>query len=397
MSSRSSGWRLAWILAAGLAAGAAAAAEYTILDLDPVGGALGPTMANAINASGQVAGLTYMNDWPHAFLNDLTGLYDLGALDSSANISQAMDINDAGQLVGYSQTRFGQTHGWIYTGGRMIDLGTLGGRYSHASGINNAGQVVGQAQLPSQDPRDPFMEGPIRAFLYSDGVMREPVTFGGAGSSAQAINNRGQIAGNSGSTAVVWENSVMRSLGIPPGYTDSTAHDLNDAGQVVGQVRLWRGDRVTKSRAYLHDGTTMRELGTFGGAYSEALGINNAGQVVGSATLAGDQERHAFLYSGGRLIDLNSLLPPGSGWLLFQARAINDAGQIVGAGMLGGRQRAFLMTPGVDPRALPPQAPTGLAVRTVSSTQLDLTWTDNSNNEHGVEIEWLRNGAWQVA
>ncbi|HYU45791.1 MAG TPA: hypothetical protein VEK84_06395 [Terriglobales bacterium] len=58
----------------------------------------------------------------------------------------------------------------------------------------------------------------------------------------------------------------------------------------------------------------MKDLGTLGGNFSEGLGVNNAGQVVGSsqtATGGGD----AFLYtSGQRMVALNTLLPSGSGW-----------------------------------------------------------------------------------
>jgi probable HAF family extracellular repeat protein len=55
------------------------------------------------------------------------------------------------------------------------------------------------------------------------------------------------------------------------------------------------------------------DLGTLGGTQSFAYAINNNGDVVGySYTASGDT--HAFSYSGGVLMDLNSLLPASSGW-----------------------------------------------------------------------------------
>ena len=54
---------------------------------------------------------------------------------------------------------------------------------------------------------------------------------------------------------------------------------------------------------------------------------------------------HAFVYRNGRMLDLNNLIPPGSGWALTQANGINDAGEIVGYGMIAGQQHAFLLTP----------------------------------------------------
>ena len=48
-------------------------------------------------------------------------------------------------------------------------------------------------------------------------------------------------------------------------------------------------------------------LGTFGGTEGQATGINNSGEVSGSAKLTGDLTSHASLYSGGVLNDLGAL------------------------------------------------------------------------------------------
>jgi probable HAF family extracellular repeat protein len=388
------------LLAGALALGAApaSAAAYTILDLDATAMTrlYGPTEPNAINASGQVAGLAYYSPEPHGFLNDLTGMSDLGALEGLGNISQAFAINDAGQMAGYSQVQSGrETHAWLFSGSIMRDLGTLGGHYSTAYDINNAGQVVGVAQTASQDPLDPYGEGSYHAFLYSDGVMRDLATMGFAGHSAQAINNRGQIVGASSTGVILWENGVVRSLGTLPGFNTISPEDINDAGQVVGWAQNYTNNGVANGRAFLYDGAAMRSLGTLGGNRSQALGINNTGQIVGWSWTSTNSDRRAFLYTGGTMVDLNTLLPPGSGWTLHEARAINDSGQIVGMGTLGGQLHAFLMTPGIDPRSLPPQIPGGLSVRTVSATELALAWTDHSNNEYRFEIQQLIDGTWE--
>jgi len=59
-----------------------------------------------------------------------------------------------------------------------------------------------------------------------------------------------------------------------------------------------------------------------------------------------------FLYDSGNTIDLNTLLPTGSGWELAGAYGINDAGQIAGLGSINGQYRAFLMTPTPEPATL---------------------------------------------
>ena len=48
------------------------------------------------------------------------------------------------------------------------------------------------------------------------------------------------------------------------------------------------------------------------------------------------------------MTDLNTLVPPGTGWVLESAAAISDGGQIVGYGTLNGKRRAFLLTPPTD-------------------------------------------------
>lgn len=96
----------------------------------------------------------------------------------------------------------------------------------------------------------------------------------------------------------------------------------------------------------------MTDLGTLSGAHiSDARGINDKGQVVGSSTSSGIESdiSHAFLYSGGSMLDLNDLLPSGSGWTLAEAFDINDLGQIVGNGSINGETHAFLMTPTAVP------------------------------------------------
>lgn len=50
---------------------------------------------------------------------------------------------------------------------------------------------------------------------------------------------------------------------------------------------------------------------------------------------------------GSETIDLNSLLPPNSGWTLLTATAINAGGQITGMGLMGGQPRAYRLSPPV--------------------------------------------------
>ena len=87
---------------------------------------------------------------------------------------------------------------------------------------------------------------------------------------------------------------------------------------------------------------TITDLGTLGGTGSAASGINALGQVVGDASLTGDVNQHATLYSAGKLTDLGTLGGTGSG-----ANGINATGQVTGyAFKANGDIRAFLYSNG---------------------------------------------------
>src|SRR5579871_344784 len=102
-------------------------------------------------------------------------------------------------------TGFPEVVGVLWSGGKIIDLGTLGGAASWAGTINDQGQVAGAAL---NDVPDSFSGnlaiGPLfpvttqlHAFLWEHGVMKDLGTLGGPDSEAQYINARGQIAGQS--------------------------------------------------------------------------------------------------------------------------------------------------------------------------------------------------------
>src|SRR6185503_11913790 len=82
--------------------------------------------------------------------------------------------------------------------------------------------------------------------------------------------------------------------------------------------------------------------------------INNTGQVVGVARIG--RGNRAFLYDDQGMHNLNTLIPPDSGWLLTTARSINEKGQITGLGLLNGEFHAFVLTPASSPEPAAAQA-----------------------------------------
>jgi probable HAF family extracellular repeat protein len=140
----------------------------------------------------------------------------------------------------------------------------------------------------------------------------------------------------------VWHNGKMVKIGTLGGSW-SQGYAINNKGQVTGVAYTKSG----LAHAFIANcgSCALKDLGTIAGSTSTVwgFGINDSGVVVGQSTFGGTY--HAFVYSGGKMKDLNKMIPAGSGWVLIEADGVNALGQIVGMGMHNGQEHGYLLTP----------------------------------------------------
>ena len=253
--------------------------------------------------------------------------YTVLQLDLPAGHSRAHanDINDNGQIVGWSSAQEQTAVLWTVDAAGAItvqSLGTLsGGTFSIAYGINNLGQVVGFADGAS-GTRRPFI------WTANDGMRDLGVPVGLVGGGAYRINDAGQVVGvftpsqtdtSFESTFGIWivdesgATTEERNLGNLGGK-NAIAFDNNVHGNVAGDIFFEpTGGGTNQTGFFWSEAGGVVEIGT-----EEALGINDFDEVVGVRSTSGND---AYVWSvAGGLIEI-----PGG-----IASAINNSSQVTG-------------------------------------------------------------------
>ena len=311
--------------------------------------------SDAINDSGMIVGQSQNGKidpslhqptavatyWIHGHLRRLPGL--------RGTQSFAMGVNNGGVMVGWaSNTTPYTTSPWgnlgteqravLWRAGKRIkDLGTLGGPAAVAYLVNSHGAVTGQSLtndtvnqatgMPTADP-----------FLWRNNRMQDLGTLGGVNGSPVALNDRGEVAGQSdlkGDAAYhpfLWSAGKMIDLGTLGG-TNGFPYAMNNAGHVVGSADLSANN---VHHGFLWRDRKMIDLGVAKGkTCSTAFDVNSKDQVVGeSHTCGSDPKQIAILWQKGHIVDLNTLVSPAApGWRLAEGLAINNRGDIAAYGI----------------------------------------------------------------
>jgi probable HAF family extracellular repeat protein len=235
---------------------------------------------------------------------------DLGTLGGEESYAAA--VNARGHVVGWSETAKGNTHPFLWRDGRMTDLGAMDHTSAWATAINDRGVVVGRFRAEWNDEDEGYASA-LLGFVWEQGFMTgltpDPDgaldTRDDGDSEVRAINERGEIVGWAAEEyydphAYLWSSPDFseRGSGYPYHHEGSylrptelgRAYDINEQGQVVGEVqksydhplravRWWKGD--------------VTELGTLGGS-STARAINDREQIVGRSRVSAGW--HAFLW-----------------------------------------------------------------------------------------------------
>lgn len=334
-----------WITANGLVAGESGNGE-----IDPLTG--GPEQRAVLWKAGQIVDLGTFGgneSWANAVNNR-------GHVVGSAANAIPDPFNASPFLYGWGT----QMHAFLWADGVKQDLGTLGGPDSLGMYVNEAGQVAGFSYT-SYTPNPLTGIPPGHPFLWENGTMRDLGTIGGTQVfDLDGINERGQVIGQMTmadevrSHPFLWDGKRLIDLGTFGG-NGANANWFNETGEVVGHSQYatfcpgWGEGPI--DHAYLWRNGVMTDLGTVPGinpleGLSSAWGINSKTQIVGNSATCDYSVLDAFLWEDGSMVDLNTLISPGSPLHLALPVYISDLGEIAGLGFFpNGDVHTFLLIP----------------------------------------------------
>ncbi|ASP39731.1 hypothetical protein CHH28_14080 [Bacterioplanes sanyensis] len=351
-----------WLSAISLGVFTSTATATPLYQFEDIGTLGGPEAAALdINDSGSIVGWS-SRDNKHecttdtsdvnchfAFLYHNGQMLDLGTASAIAQHTEASRINRHGDIIGYQQET--SSNGWHYVALQFVDgkaqaLPTLSGDSglsAVATDINDSGDIVGWSDSSDQqDTAVIWQQGQISAVAIHESFFRR----------ALANNNLGDIAGFEYER---WSGKPNRGFVLTPdGFTQlqsaeelwSDGWEINDYGMIAGSSTLRPFSSVQATIWYpsVAGGLTQHVVGGLSdqpGIESIFFDINRSGSAVGFSTLPNGNGR-AIAFIQGELYDLNNLVEVEG--TLTTANGINRHGDIVGSYINHqGIERAYLL------------------------------------------------------
>lgn len=293
-----------------------------------------PCLVTDINESGQVVGVNSRNEFDT--IGFVTGINGVGSISLSlGKSSNAVAVNNKGQVVGTSYTdETGYNISGYITDAGGSNIRAIGPNGSSAWAINDLGQVAGnltnfELYITEPNGRNPHLVPVLGLWAFP-----------------AAMNSSGQLTGHYTDGVSIYHAFVTGPNGIDmidislPGAGSSYGQGINDRGEVTG-VQYFLDSFERQQFIASYSNPEMKLLGTLGnlpGGRSDARDINNKGTVVGMSS-RGDKYGRIYVtvaQRDGVLKDLNRYvqnLPPGV--YLRQFPAINNRNQIAATGSDG--------------------------------------------------------------
>lgn len=283
----------------------------------------------AINGKGVVAGRAVQDDVTTRAVRWVSAKHPiLLSQPHSWTASAAYGLNDLGEIVGQAMVNQ-QSHAALWTGGSAKLLQQSQRIGSLARAINASGTVVGSCDFTPCRWTNSALEGADGNAFIADPRGQ-----------LNAIDSAGRTYGDHHGLAGRWD---VAGYAFQLSAKASEAMGANDYALAVGYENT---DGWLDARYWSPGGVGALPHPPL--EASLACGANNLGQVVGESGFKG------ALWTGPILTKLEDLIDPTLGWSLGRAVGINDAGMIVGYGQLGGAPAGWLMAPRRNIKRAPP-------------------------------------------
>jgi len=251
----------------------------------------------------------------------------------AAVFTVVVGIDSAGDLVGYYQDASGNLNGFLFSGGAYTTIDPPGSTTTQLSGINDMGQIVGETRSPNSGFLYTLQNQTFTTLVYPKADYVFP----------HAISNSGTIAGQVGYGAgeihgFELVGSTYRQIS-PPRSSLSLVTGITSSGTLFGQAA---GKIKNLTFAFARGKYSERIMPNAPNAL--VFGVNPAGTALVGTYNPSSGVTAGFIYQNKTLTTLQF---PGSSFT--EAYGINAAGEVVGAfGDAQGNGHGFTWTPPAD-------------------------------------------------